>query len=80
MEVGAWELAIETVISTSRHRLVFTTKERDELAELQALHRRLEPEIRWLSLRALGGGLLRRETTHARPPCGRSDVGARYRL
>lgn len=74
-EVGEWDLAIETVVRASRHRLLLTTSEREELAEIQAFLRRLAPEVRWRSLRALVRGalhflarrLMRRGRPHARP-------------
>ena len=75
-EAGEWELAIETITDASRQRRLLTNSERAELAEIQALLGRLQPEIRWRSLRALVRGVLhslarrrlRRGRPHMRPP------------
>lgn len=67
-EAGEWELAIETINQASRHGLLLTTSEKQELAEIQALLRRLQPATTWRSFRALVRGLLRREMSFTRPP------------
>ncbi|MDQ3690310.1 MAG: hypothetical protein M3406_09815 [Chloroflexota bacterium] len=87
-EAGEWELALETVVGASRHRLLLTANERQELAEIEASLRRLQPGMRWRSfrdlvrgvLRARVRGLVRRDASRQRRPAVEqtSEPGSRF--
>ncbi len=70
-----WELAIEVLNEASRHRLLLTTAEKEELAEVEASLRRLAPEMTWRSIRRLARGLFgtRRARLSPAPAVERSD-------
>ncbi len=52
-------MAIHTINEASRHQLLLTGSERQELSEISASHVQLAPEIAWRSFRRLVRGVLR---------------------
>jgi len=77
-EQHEWEMAIEVLNQASRRRLLLTTAEKKELAEIEASLRPLAPEMTWRSIRRLARGLFstRRTRLSRSPAVEKSDEPA----